>query len=108
MALTRDFRETTMERLAKKPSFRRAMLSEALNAMLDGEIDVGKSMLRDYVNGTIGFTKLAAEMNRSPKSLMRMLGPDGNPQAKNLFELVSVLQKHEGVRLELHTVKTAA
>jgi hypothetical protein len=39
---------------------------------------------------------------------MRMLGPDGNPQAKNLFELVAVLQQNEGIRLELRTTKSAA
>ena len=30
-----------------------------------------------------------------------MLGPTGNPQAKNLFEIVSYLQRAEGVRLEV-------
>jgi DNA-binding phage protein len=108
MPLTRDFRETIKQRLERSAGFRRAILREALNAMLEGEVDVGKSMLRDYVNGTIGFQKLAETMQRSPKSLMRMLGPSGNPQARNLFELISVLQQHEGVRLELRAVKSAA
>ena len=107
MALTRDFQETVTEML-RKPGFRRALLREALNAMLEGDIDVGKLVLRQYVNGTIGFPALAKEMKRSPKSLMRMLGPEGNPQAKNLFELVAILQKHEGVRLELRTIRSAA
>ena len=108
MALTRDFRETTMDMLTRRPGFRRELLREAMNAMVEGEIEVGKSMLRNYVNGTIGFINLAAAMNRSPKSLMRMLSPTGNPQAKNLFELIAVLQKHEGIRFELRTIKTAA
>jgi DNA-binding phage protein len=108
MALTRDFRETTMEMLASSAGFRRELLREALNAMLEGEVDVGKSLLRDYINGTIGFPGLAEAMGRSPKSLMRMLGPDGNPQAKNLFEIVAILRKREGVRLELRAVKAAA
>lgn len=107
MALTRDFRETTMEMLRSRPGFRRALLREAVNTMLEGDVDTGKAVLRDYVNGTIGFTHLAELMGRSPKSLMRMLGPDGNPQAKNLFELVAILQRNEGVRLELRT-KSAA
>jgi hypothetical protein len=105
--LTRDFRETIMEQL-RRPGFRRELLRESLNAMLEGEIDVGKSLLRDYINGTIGFPKLAAAMQRSPKSLMRMLGPDGNPQAKNLFEMIAILQQNEGIRLELRSTKSAA
>ena len=108
MPLTRDFRETTMEQLAKSAAFRRAFLSEALNVMLDGEVDLGKSLLRDYINGTVSFPKLAEMMKRSPKSLMRMLSVGGNPQAKNLFELISILQKNEGVRLELRARKIAA
>ncbi|MEO6922825.1 MAG: transcriptional regulator [Bryocella sp.] len=108
MPLTRDFRETTMESLRNSAVFRRAVLREALNAMMEGDVSVGKTMLRDYINGTIGFPQLGEVMNRSPKSLMRMLSAAGNPQAKNFFELVAVLQKHEGVRLELKSVKTAA
>jgi hypothetical protein len=108
MTLTRDFRETTMELLRSRPGVRRALLREAMNTMIEGDVDTGKSVLRDYINGTIGFPKLAAAMHRSPKSLMRMLGPNGNPQAKNLFELVAVLQRNEGVRLELRSIKSAA
>ena len=38
--------------------------------------------------------------HKSPKSLMRMLGPAGNPQARNLFEVIGYLQEHERVRLK--------
>jgi hypothetical protein len=34
---------------------------------------------------------------------MRMLGPNGNPQARNLFEIVAYLQRAEGVRFEVRT-----
>ena len=108
MALTRDFQETVKEMLDSSSGFRRELLREALNTMLEGDVDTGKAVLRSYINGTIGFPGLAEAMGRSPKSLMRMLSPDGNPQAKNLFEIVAILQKKEGVRLELRTVKAAA
>ena len=32
---------------------------------------------------------------------MRMLGPQGNPQARNLFEMVAYLQKAEGCVLHI-------
>ena len=32
---------------------------------------------------------------------MRMFGPTGNPQARNLFEIVAYLQHAEGVRFEV-------
>jgi hypothetical protein len=57
--------------------------------MLADDIDTGKTVLRDYINATVGFRELGAVTNKSPKSLMRMLGPDGNLQARNLFEIVA-------------------
>ena len=36
-----------------------------------------------------------------PKSLIRMFGPRGNPQAKNLFSVIGYLQKRAGVRLHV-------
>lgn len=64
--------------------------------------------LREYVNGTVGFLKLGEALGRSPKSLMRMLSPAGNPQARNLFEMVAYLQKAEGTVLEVRPRKSVA
>src|SRR5437667_226306 len=35
------------------------------------------------------------------KSLIRMFGPRGNPQAKNLFSVIGYLQKRAGVELHV-------
>ena len=105
MPLTRDFRITIRERLARDPGFREAMLEEGVQCLLAGEVDVGKSVLRDYVNATIGFQELGGLTEKSPKSLMRMLGPNGNPQAGNLFEIISYLQEREGLHLRVQAVR---
>jgi len=107
MALTRSFRETVMEELADE-EFRRAFLCEAVRSMVAGDLDGAKLILREYVNGTVGFPKLGAALGRSPKSLMRMLSPAGNPQARNLFEMVAYLQKIEGTVLEVRAVDDTA
>jgi hypothetical protein len=99
MPLTREFRETVQARARRDMAFRWALFSEALDSMLAGDMDTGKALLRDYINATVGFDKLGAATRKSPKSLIRMLGPDGNPQASNLFEIVAHLQKTEGRRL---------
>lgn len=104
MALTRDFRETVQARAKVDPLFREGLLREGVQLLLGGEIDAGKSLLRDYINATIGFEELGAHTNKSPKSLMRMLGPNGNPLASNLFEMIGHIQQHEGVQLEVKTV----
>jgi len=44
-------------------------------------------------------------MNLSPKSLIRMFGPSGNPTAYNLFEVLNTLRKKEGVELRVHAVR---
>lgn len=102
MGLTRPFIETVKERAAKDPKFRATMLAEATECFLNGEVDVAKTMLRDYVNATIGFQELADVVNKKPQSLMRMLSKSGNPRADNLAELISSLQRHEGIELHVH------
>jgi DNA-binding phage protein len=99
MALTRDFRETIQARARRDAAFRKALIEEAIDCMLAGDVETGKSVLRDYINATVGFLELAAATGKSPKSLMRMLGPGGNPQARNLFEVVACLQERAGFRL---------
>lgn len=96
MPLTKDFRETVKEQLQKSREFRLALLKEAVNCMVAGDVETGKSVLRKYINGTIGFVQLGTDLGRSPKALMRMFSAKGNPQAKNLFEIVAYLQKKEG------------
>jgi len=98
MALTRSFKETVKARAQRDRKFRVAMLQEATESFLRGETDVGKALLRDYVNATVGFQDLGDAVEKSPKSLMRMLSLSGNPQAESLFAVIAHLQKAEGVQ----------
>src|SRR5271168_4362111 len=102
MPLTRDFKETVRDLVRTDPGFRDALLEETVNAFLSGDVETGKTVLRDYIHATVGFGELAESTNHSPKSLMRMLGPSGNPQARNLFEIVCYLQRKEKVRFRVH------
>lgn len=105
MALTRDFKETIQARVERDPAFREALLKEGVECLLSGEVETGKTVLRDYINATIGFEALGDLTDKSPKSLMRMFGPKGNPQARNLFEIIDHLQRCEGVHFELRAVR---
>lgn len=107
MALTRDFKETIRARVKRDPGFRKALLREGIENFLSGDVETGKIILRDFINATIGFTKLSDVTHRSAKSLMRMLGPSGNPQARNLFEIVAFLQQAEGVCFEVRSKRAA-
>ena len=105
MALTRDFKETVQARAQRDPAFREGLLREGIECLLSGDVDTGKIVLRDYINATVGFEKLGSLTNKPPKSLMRMFGPAGNPHARNLFEVISHIQRHEGVQLEVKAVR---
>src|SRR5260221_14616271 len=107
MALTRDFKATIRARVKRDPGFRKALLREGIENFLSGDVETGKIILRDFINATIGFAKLSDATHRSAKSLMRMLGPRGNPQARNLFEIVAYLQQAEGVRFLVRSARPA-
>ena len=108
MPLTRDFKETIRARVERDPRFRRELLREGIEAMLAGDVATAKAILRDYISATAGFTDLAEATQIPSKSLMRMLGPSGNPRAGNLFEIVSFLQRREGVHFEIKAAPKAA
>jgi DNA-binding phage protein len=106
MALTRDFRITIAERVRRDSRFRNGLFVEALNAYLEGETAVGKSILRDLINATIGFEQLAVETDLPSKSLHRMLSSRGNPSTESFFSIVNALQRRIGLKLRV-TTRTA-
>lgn len=99
MALTRDFKNTIMERAVHDAQYRKGLLTESVNEILEGNLDVGKAMLRDYINATITFPVLAQKLNKSSKSIHRMLGPSGNPRMDSIVGILKVLQDQEQIRL---------
>jgi hypothetical protein len=107
MPLTRDFRETIRERAQEEPAFRRALLQEAIELMLSGDVTTGKALMRNYINATAGFQELSRGVDTPAPSLMRMFGPKGNPSAKNLFGVIAYLQEQEGIHFGLRPVKKA-
>ena len=99
MGTTRDFNESVRADLQNSAEYRRAFLREAVGCVVSGDVETGKSVLRKYINGTIGFVALGEAVGRSSKTLMQMLGPKGNPTITNFFDIVSNLQKVEGSAL---------
>jgi DNA-binding phage protein len=94
MALTRNFKETILERVKKDPDFGTALLQEALDALLNGDPETARLILRDLVNATIGFEELAQIIGKNPKSIHRMLAEKGNPTMDNLAVIFHTLREH--------------
>jgi DNA-binding phage protein len=101
MAKTKDFSELVQQNVRADKKFAEALLREGVDALLSGDVESGKTLLRDYIKAKVGFEKLGAATGAPPKSLIRMFGPRGNPQAKNLFSVIGYLQKRAGMRLHV-------
>jgi hypothetical protein len=91
--------------MRRDPRFREALLKEGIQCLLAEDMDMGKAILRNYIKATMSSAELGNLIEKSAKSLMHMFGPKGNPQARNLFEVIDQLQKREGRRLKVHTVR---
>jgi len=102
MSITRDYKETINERVNKDPAFTAALLDEAITLFLNGEPDVARLVLRDLVNATIGFEALALELDKSSKSLHRMLSARGNPTMDNLTKIIDILRQQLGLDIQVH------
>ena len=101
MALTRDFKETVRARAQSDPTFRLALIEEAIESLIGGDLDGGRSILSNYINATIGYPALAKLTGKDAKSLIRMLRPGGNPTSRNLLDILHHVQQQEGVKTEV-------
>ena len=93
---------------ADDADFRINLLEIAAESIISGELDEGKAALRLYIKTSIGYNKLADLTSIHPKSLIRMLSPDGNPRASNLTTLLAQTLQHEGIRLQVKATPETA
>lgn len=84
MALTRDFKETVVQRAQSDDSFAQALLDEAATLFLKGESETVGLVLCDLVYASISFEQIATLTAKPSKSLQRMLSTNGNPSMDNL------------------------
>jgi DNA-binding phage protein len=107
MTLTRDFKNTVVERVERDPAFAKALLDEAASLFLSGEPDAARLILRELVNATVGFEALAELTNKPSKSLHRMLSQRGNPSMDNLAAIFSAIRTGLKVTFDVRVVETA-
>lgn len=107
MALTRNFKQTVVERVKRDPEFAKALLDEAATLFLSGEPETARLILRDLVNATLGFEELAQATDKPSKSLHRMLSPKGNPSMDNLAAIFGAVRARLKVDLEVRAVEAA-
>lgn len=108
MTLTRDFKQTVVERVERDPDFAKALLDEAATLFLSGEPDAARLILRDLVNATVGFEHLAELTHKPSKSLHRMLSRKGNPSMDNLAAIFGAVRSWLNVTFDVRVVETAS
>lgn len=96
-----------MERAKRDPAFAKILLDEAISLFLNGEPDTARLILRDLVNATVGFERLAIATGKPAKSLHRMLSANGNPSMDNLSTILRVLRRRLGLKRSARAVKAA-
>ena len=52
MARTRSFKELVQRHVSSDPAFAEALLREGIEAMLTGDTETAKAILRDYIRAT--------------------------------------------------------
>jgi DNA-binding phage protein len=107
MALTRNFKKTVIARVERDPAFAKALLDEAATLFLNDDPETARLILRDLVNATVGFEKLAKLTDTPSKSLHRMLSPKGNPSMDNLAAIFGAVGSRLKVGLKVHTVRAS-
>lgn len=101
MALTREYRQTVVERLRADRAFTAALFSEAISAFIEGEKASCLSILRDLVHAHISFKVLSEQTGFDEKALHRMLSSKGNPTTQNLSTLIHTIERDLNMRLEV-------
>lgn len=105
MAKTRKARKRAKRDVQAEDACVKALLCDGVNALLDGDFDTGRPLLRDHIKATVGFIGLGEATGIQAKSLIRMFGPRGNPRANNLFKIIGYLRTN--TPFELRDVELA-
>lgn len=97
--LTRNFRDTVRKRMRHDNDFHAEVLASMTTQLLNGQLDLARYQLREYIIGDVGLEQFSEEIEIPAKSLSRMLGPDGNPTSKNLIKIITSISKRRNIKL---------
>ncbi len=90
-----------MSRVRADPAFRDALLTEATQAMLEGDLATGKAVLRDYINATLGWAELGKAVDPRRPASSACSGRKATQRADSLFSIISHVQKQTGAHLQV-------
>jgi hypothetical protein len=91
MPLTRSFKDLVQRHVAEEPAYAEGLLREGRQ---DDHWRHGR-----WQGNPARLIKATIGLRARSRSLIRMFGPRGNPQARNLFSVIGYLQKRAGLEL---------
>lgn len=84
---------------------RQALFAQAVQALFIGQEDLAKLLIRDVINGHLGFEALSTSTGIPSKSIHRMLSKNGNPTSSNLFQILRALRQADGFEIQIQIIK---
>lgn len=104
MAVAREFSKTVAARVARDPEFRKALLGEAIEALVEGDGQTSKALIYNYIDGAIGFANLSRDLSIDAPRLVQMFSVDGDPSLAELTMVLRRLTRHEGIGFKVEPV----
>lgn len=95
------YSELVQERVGREPEYAAALLAEAMQCFSLGETSITRTVIRDVIKGSIGYTELSRLTGTPETSLVRMFGPSGNPTFANVSRVIQRLLEAIGVELQV-------
>ena len=103
--LTISNHQATVESLRDRPDHRAAMLAEGIQCMLNGEIEVGRSLVQYCIEANMDYTGLADVTGQPVESLHIMFSRGGNLKLQEFFDAIACISQREGIELAVSPVQ---
>lgn len=97
MTLSKQFEDIVVTKAKNDPDFRKGLIVEAINMILEGEITAGRLMLRDYINATGAMDDICKKLGKHKPAISRMLGPSGNPTLESIVPVIKACAEREDI-----------
>jgi hypothetical protein len=99
MPTSRSFHENMIDRAKSDPDFRRSLLRESTDAILNGEFDVGYRLIRDYMMSVSYLGQVGADLGVEEEEVVGLFDPDSNVAGTQLVAVLLLMLQHEGMAL---------
>lgn len=98
------YSELVEERVSRDREYAAALLAGAMECFSQGETSVARTLIRDVIKGSLGYTELSRLTGTPETSLVRMFGPSGNPTFANMANVIQRLLEANGAELEVTSI----